>query len=50
MVNPQWFKKNEAIFPSIFGKIGVTIEDIKENEIYISIYLGGITRYEKKDE
>ncbi len=48
--NPQWYKKNDAIFPSIFGEMGVTLLDINKKEIYISIYLGGITRYEKKDE
>lgn len=50
MVNPQWFKKNDVIFPSIYGDIGVTIEDIKEKEIYITIFLGGFTRYEKRDD
>ncbi len=49
MVNPQWFKKQDAIFPSIYGDIGIIIDDIGDNDISISIFLGSIITREKNN-
>jgi len=42
IINPQWYQKNDAIFPTIYGNFGVTINDIFEDEIFVVIHWGAI--------
>ena len=50
MNDTQWFKKGEAIFPYIYGNIGVVIENILSNEIYFEIRGGKILSGEQAEK
>jgi len=38
--NPQWYEKNKAVFPSVYGSEGVILKEITDNEVYVTIQWG----------
>ena len=46
-VSPQWFSKNDPIFPSLYGTGGVILEEITDDNIYVTVHWGR-TEFKKK--
>jgi hypothetical protein len=50
IINPQWYKQYDSMFPSIFGKMGVIVYDIGKREIDITIREGSIISTQKGND